>query len=180
VVTATILIRRGAWGRSRRPLWTRHILKPSGATICGLVPSRNESVADGPAVQGDVRECQTCANLAAGRTVAPLIHLVAGRKGDDVWAWDQPASVHGSRSDQGDVHEVSGREPAREPGGPDSFIAMRMYGGVLQYYAGCNGALGASRWSAKRADAMRFATRRVAEYVAHRHGGIVRRVREGE
>jgi hypothetical protein len=180
VVTATILIRRGAWGRSRRPLWTRHILKPSAATICGLVPSRNESVADGPAVQGDVRECQTCANLGAGRTVAPLIHLVAGRKGDDVWAWDQPASVHGSRSDQGDVHEVSGREPAREPGGPDSFIAMRMYGGVLHYYAGRNGALGASRWSAKRADAMRFATRRVAEYVAHRHGAIVRRVREGD
>ncbi len=180
MVTATILIRRGAWGRSRRPLWTRHILKPSAATICGLVPSRNESVADGPAVQGDVRECQTCANLAAGRTVAPLIHLVAGRKGDDVWAFDQPASVHGSRSDQGDVHEVSGREPAREPGGPDSFIAMRMYGGVLHYYAGRNGALGASRWSAKRADAMRFAPRRVAEYVAHRHGAIVRRVREGE
>ena len=57
---------------------------------------------------------------------------------------------------------------------------MRMYGGVLQYYAGRAGALGAPRWSAKRDDAMRFATRRVAEYVAHRHGGIVRRVREGE
>jgi hypothetical protein len=69
---ATVLVRVDKGGHRARALWTRHTWSAryrdpaTGAptrTRCGQWPDRNNSTVDTRGVQGEVRDCVTCARL---------------------------------------------------------------------------------------------------------------------